>query len=199
MNDDEADGIRGDGSDPTAPMRGIDGRVGFGRVGHVDALFVTAARSGQPCPAAAVEAIAGIGLVGDRYGDGRVHTFARRRCQVTLIEAEHLAKSAGRFGVVELAAGIHRRNIVTRGVRLLDLADRLVRVGDAILAWDRRRPPCRRLDDLAEGPLGRALGGWGGICTRVVGGGIIRAGDPIEIVGRLPTDGEADPPAAPVA
>jgi MOSC domain-containing protein YiiM len=185
MRDPEGDFTPPDSHPPAG--RNADGRLIEGCVvGRVEALFITQARSGRPQAVSEVEAIAGIGLVGDRYGDARVHTFARRRCQVTLIEVEHLAKTAGRYGVAELAGGIHRRNIVTRGARLLDLADRLVRVGDAILAWDRRRPPSRRLDDLAGGPLGRALGGWGGICTRVTGRGVIRLGDPIEILGDVP-------------
>jgi MOSC domain-containing protein YiiM len=174
-----------------ALARAGGGRVALGVVGRVEAIFITEARSGQPQPVDAVEAIAGIGLARDRYGDARAHTYARRRCQVTLIEAEHLAKAAARFAAGDLAAGIHRRNIVTSGVRLLDLADRLIMVGEAVLAWDRRRPPCRRLDDLAQGPLGKALGGWGGICTRVVGSGLIRPGDPIRIIGVMPKAGAA--------
>jgi MOSC domain-containing protein YiiM len=154
--------------------------------GVVEAIWVTGARAGEMRGVDRVEAIAGIGLGGDRYGDVRSHTFARRRCQVTLIEAEHLTKTAQRFGVADLSPGIHRRNLVTRGIRLLDLAGQVFRVGEAVLVWDRRRPPCRRLDELAHGPLGRALGGWGGICTRVRDGGLIRAGDLIEIIGPAP-------------
>lgn len=151
-------------------------------LGIVEAIWLTGERAGEMRCVDAIEAIAGIGLTGDRYGDARSHTFARRRCQVTLIEAEHLVKTAGRFDR-PLAPGIHRRNLVTRGIRLLDLADRVFRIGEAVLVWDRRRPPCRRLDELARGPLGRALGGWGGVCTRVQTGGLIRTGDAIEILG----------------
>ncbi|MFO1153547.1 MAG: MOSC domain-containing protein [Rhodospirillales bacterium] len=153
------------------------------RVGLIEAIWITGARAGEMRCVDAIEAIAGIGLKDDRYGDVRVHTFARRRCQVTLIEAEHLAKTAERYGDGGLAPGIHRRNLVTRGARLLDLADHAIRIGEAVLVWDRRRPPCRRLDELAGGPLGRALGGWGGVCTRVQTGGLIRTGDAIEIIG----------------
>jgi MOSC domain-containing protein YiiM len=161
-------------------------RVVPARLGIVEAIWITGARAGEMRGTDAIEAIAGIGLAGDRYGDARSHTFARRRCQVTLIETEHLAKTAARFAAGALTPGIHRRNLVTRGVRLLDLAGQAFRVGQAVLVWDRRRPPCRRLDELAQGPLGRALGGWGGICTRVLEGGLIRAGDAIEVIGAAP-------------
>ena len=157
--------------------------------GIVEAIWITGARAGEMRGMDAIEAIAGIGLAGDRYGDARSHTFARRRCQVTLIEAEHLAKTAARFTSGDLSPGIHRRNLVTRGARLLDLAGQMFRVGQAVLVWDRRRPPCRHLDEVVGAPLGRALGGWGGICTRVLEGGLIHAGDAIEILGPAP---EAD-------
>ena len=50
------------------------------RLGIVEAIWITGARAGEMRGTDAIEAIAGIGLAGDRYGDARSHTFARRRC-----------------------------------------------------------------------------------------------------------------------
>jgi MOSC domain-containing protein YiiM len=165
-------------------------------VARVDAIFIIGERSAMAEPLVAVTAIAGIGLAGDRYGDRRPHTYARRRCQVTLIEAEHLEKTAERVAGGALPGGVHRRNIVTRGVRLLAFAGHSFRVGEALLVFDRRRPPCRRLDVLAGRPLGEALGGWGGICTRVVTGGVIRVGDANTPAAPMTLDDEAGTSAA---
>jgi MOSC domain-containing protein YiiM len=55
------------------------------------------------------------------------------------------------------------------------------RVGEAVLEYDRPRPPCRHVQDLSEPGMTRALRGRGGICARVIEGGMIRARDAIEV------------------
>jgi MOSC domain-containing protein YiiM len=58
-------------------------------------------------------------------------------------------------------------------------------VGEAILEFDRPRPPCRYIQSVSERGMTKALGrNRGGICARVLEGGIIRPGDSIEVVGR---------------
>jgi MOSC domain-containing protein YiiM len=101
---------------------------------------------------------------------------------VTLIEGEALDRIAAEHGVA-VRAGEHRRNLVTRGVRLFDLAARRVRIGEAVLVWSRPRPPCPYIATVTERRMTRALGGnRGGVCMRVLTGGRIAIGDPIEIL-----------------
>ena len=67
-------------------------------------------------------------------------------------------------------------------MRLADLKGARFRIGEAILEYDRPRPPCRHVQDLTEPGMTKALKRRGGICARVVEGGAIRAEDAIEVL-----------------
>jgi MOSC domain-containing protein YiiM len=120
----------------------------------------------------------GRGLVGDRYaklGGNR---------QVTLIEAEALAAIASHLGVAEVSPDLVRRNLVTQGVNLLALKERRFRVGEAVLETSGECHPCSRMEEnLGVGGY-NAVRGLGGITARVVSGGLIRLGDPVERLDR---------------
>lgn len=131
----------------------------------------------------AVEAVLG-GLEGDRYlKHAGYWTPMGDECEVTMIEGEALddIESAGSVSVSD---GQHRRNIVTRGVTLRDLAGKQIRVGEAVMAYDRPRPPCRYIESITQRGMTRALAARrGGICLRVVEEGTVRVGDAIEVIG----------------
>ena len=127
------------------------------------------------------EAVASMGLKGDRYCERVGHYSGWDECQVTLIEAEDLEAVAAASGLGVLH-GEHRRNIVTRGVRLAELAGRAFRAGEAVLAFDRPRPPCAYIESLTEPGLTRALVGKSGVCALVVKGGVIRPGDEVTLL-----------------
>src|SRR5215217_7758318 len=91
-------------------------------------------------------------------------------CGVTLIEGKDLDEIEREYGL-RVKNGEHRRNIVTRGVRLGDLRKRRFRIGEVVLEYDRPRPPCKHIQDLTEPGMTRALRRRGGICARVVEGG----------------------------
>jgi MOSC domain-containing protein YiiM len=120
----------------------------------------------------------GRGLVGDRYaklGGNR---------QLTLIEAEALAAIASHLGVAEVSPDLVRRNLVTQGVNLLALKERRFRVGEAVLETSGECHPCSRMEEnLGVGGY-NAVRGLGGITARVVSGGLIRLGDPVERLDR---------------
>lgn len=129
-----------------------------------------------------VEAIAGRGLAGDRYLERTGYWTGVDECQVTLIAAEALEEIQDTT-TVSVSEGQHRRNIVTRGVDLPGLGRRRFRVGEALLEFDRPRPPCRYIQSVSERGMTKALGRTrGGICARVLEGGLIRAGDTIQVV-----------------
>jgi len=146
--------------------------------GTVEAIFIVAA-GGQPMEAVA-EAVAleGCGLRGDRYCNRTGYWTGVDECQVTLIQGEHLDEIFRLTGI-HVHNGEHRRNIVTRGIQLEQLRGRRFQVGEAILEYDRPRPPCSYVESITEPGMTRALMGRGGICARVVRGGTIRVGDPI--------------------
>lgn len=128
-----------------------------------------------------IRTVEGCGIEGDRYCEGTgFWTRYGDVCQVTLIEGEDLDHIEREIGI-SVGSGEHRRNIITRGIRLPGLRRKRFRVGEAVLEYDRSRPPCRHVQDLSEPGMTRALKGRGGICARVVEAGVIRAGDAIEV------------------
>lgn len=134
-----------------------------------------------------VEALAGRGLEGDRYASGAGFWKATDGCQVTLIAEEDLARAERRYAI-PLAAGQHRRNLVVRGLRPEAVRGRHLRIGAALLAWHRPRPPCLYLDSITRRGTAKALGRHSGICLRVAEGGLIRVGDGVRLItsARLP-------------
>ena len=119
------------------------------------------------------------GLEGDRYKEDTGYwTPYGDICEVTLIRAEDLDEIEQEAGL-SVKNGEHRRNIITRGVDLLNLRGTRFRVGEAVLEYDRPRPPCKHVQDLTEKGMTKALRGRGGICARVVEEGRIRPLDEI--------------------
>ncbi len=122
-----------------------------------------------------VELIIGRGLDGDRFA-ARSDDNPR---QVTLIQHEHLAAIAALVGLDSVPPELLRRNLVVSGINLLALKDRRFRIGDALLEYGGPCHPCSQMER-ALGPGGyNAMRGHGGITARVVAGGPIRVGDPV--------------------
>jgi MOSC domain-containing protein YiiM len=148
--------------------------------GVVEEIFVTGEGSAAMDSVEEVRTIEGCGIEGDRYCAGTGYwTRYGDVCEVTLIEGEDLDYIEKELGI-GVKSGEHRRNIITRGIRLGDLPRKKFRVGEAVLEYDRPRPPCRHVQDLSERGMTRALKGRGGICAKVVRAGSIRVRDTIE-------------------
>jgi MOSC domain-containing protein YiiM len=128
-----------------------------------------------------VEAVAGKGLAGDRYLMRTGAWTDDDECQVTLIEGEALDEIIATTSV-QVSQGQHRRNLVTRGIRLAELAGNTFSIGDAVFEYDRPRPPCRYIQTVSEESMTKALGrNRGGICARVLTSGTIHVNDEIEV------------------
>lgn len=148
--------------------------------GTVEGIYVTAKGSSAMERVEEVQTVEGCGIEGDRYCEGTgFWTQYGDVCQVTLIEGEDLDYIQNELGI-SVENGEHRRNIITRGIKLLDLRKKRFRVGEALLEFDRSRPPCKHVQDLSEPGMTRALKNRGGICARVVTAGSIRVQDTIE-------------------
>lgn len=123
------------------------------------------------------EAVEGKGLVGDRYtlSTGRPGSGKRG---ITLVQAEHLPAIATLSGRADVAPELLRRNVVVSGIALVALKDRRFRIGDDVVV-EGTGPcdPCSRMEAaLGEGGY-NAMRGMGGICARIVHGGVLRVGD----------------------
>ena len=127
-------------------------------------------------------AVAGRGLEGDRYHDGTGTYFKPEPdCQVTLIEIEALEALEVDYQLA-LPAEHSRRNLLTRGVPLNHLADKFFRIGDVELRGHRLCEPCKHLEQVSGQPVRAGLVHRGGLRAEIVKGGVIRAGDVIELV-----------------
>ena len=149
--------------------------------GIVEKIFIASAGGADMDVVDEVEAQAGSGLRGDRYSNRNGYWTGVDECQVTLIESEDLEQIRLQTGI-QVVNGEHRRNLVTRNVRLEELAGKRFRIGEAIFEFDRPRPPCNYIESLTEPGMTRALGRNGGICARVVQSGVIRTQDPIVVL-----------------
>jgi MOSC domain-containing protein YiiM len=107
----------------------------------------------------------------DSCAHGRLGSYR----QVLLMDTETLRE----FG---LEPGAVKENITTEGLALAGLPrGQRLRVGEALLEVTLRCEPCGRMDDIRPG-LQAALRGRRGQLCRVLQGGHIRVGDPIEIL-----------------
>lgn len=147
--------------------------------GTVEGIYVAPKGSVDMERVEEIRAMEGCGLKGDRYCEGTgFWTQYGDVCEVTLIEAEDLEEIENEAGL-RVADGEHRRNIITRGIRLRELRGGRFKVGEVVLEYDRPRPPCRHIQEVTEPGMTRALKNRGGHCARVIKGGTIRAQDEI--------------------
>lgn len=147
--------------------------------GQVEGIFI--------CPTASVpmqsleraRAVAGAGLLGDRYEKGiGFYSDGQDGRQLTLIEAEDL-EQLEHDHAVSLSALECRRNLVTRGIALRDLIGKRFQVGAVTCLGIRMCPPCNHLEELTRpGPL-RGLARSGGIRAHILNDGEILVGDAV--------------------
>ena len=118
--------------------------------------------------------VANFGLEGDRHA-------GRPDRQVSILNAETVDELAQRGMPVE--PGILGENITVEGVAVMQLHDGArLRIGQAELEITGDRPACREMLEIHADAL-KAMVGRAGKMARVVRGGTIRPGDPIELIG----------------
>jgi MOSC domain-containing protein YiiM len=118
-------------------------------------------------------AVAGKGLIGDRYkGESG-------KRGVTLIQAEHLPVIAALAGHGQISADLLRRNIVVSGLPVIALKGRRFRIGEVLLEGTDSCDPCSRMEAALGAGGFNAMRGHGGLCARVIEGGSFRLGDDV--------------------
>ena len=143
--------------------------------GRVDWIGLRPARDVEMREVDAIEAITGRGLLGDRYGS------ASGKRGITLLQAEHLPAIAALSGHDAVAASLLRRNVVVSGIPLIALKDREFQIGDLILQGTGPCDPCSRMETALGAGGYNAMRGHGGICARIVRGGVLRIGDVVHV------------------
>jgi len=145
----------------------------------VVAIFIAPKAAEAMVSVPQVRAFADRGLEGDRFFRDSWRALNRPDKAVSLIESETLDIAAAELGAETLAQN-SRRNIVTRGVPLVDLLHREFVVGSVRLRGIRLFEPCGHLVKLSGLPgIFKALEHRSGLKAAIVSDGLIRVGDPI--------------------
>jgi len=120
-----------------------------------------------------MESLSSAATVADRGFSGCAHARAASKRQILLVDRETL-------DAMNLQPGIIRENITTDGLNVngLPVGQRL-RVGAALLEVSAVCTPCDQMEKVRPG-LRREIYGRRGMLCRVIEGGDIRVGDPIE-------------------
>lgn len=148
------------------------------RAGRVEWIGLRPGRSEAMHEVGEVSAVTGVGLVGDRYTSSKSGGSSGER-GVTLIQAEHLPVIAALSGRDAVSPTLLRRNVVVSGVPLIALKGRRFRIGEVLLEGTGECDPCSNMEK-ALGPGGfNAMRGHGGLCARIIEGGIFRIGDAV--------------------
>lgn len=145
------------------------------RVGRVEALAIAPEAQAPMVLLDEVEARAGYGLEGDRYGAGRGTHFNPHAVgmDLTLVEAEAL----GALGLIEPKDA--RRNVITRGIELNALVGEHFVIGEVHCIGRRLCEPCGHLQKLTAPGVLRGLIHRGGLRADVISDGTIRLGDEV--------------------
>lgn len=78
---------------------------------------------------------------------------------------------------------VRRANLLVEGVELPRALGGIVRIGPAVIEVTYPTTPCRRMDEARAGLLRALYPEWrGGITARVIEGGRINLGDPVEVL-----------------
>ena len=147
--------------------------------GSVKEIFITPQSAQAMVSVSTVRAFADRGLEGDRFFRDSWDAVKRSDKAVSLIEDEVLELVAQEIDVSAIGI-LTRRNIVTRGVPLIELLGQEFTVGNVRMRGIRLFEPCGHLVAVTKLPsIFKALEHRSGLKAAVVSDGIIRTGDAI--------------------
>ncbi len=160
--------------------------------GRVEHIHIAEVEGGLVRALASVEAVAGVGLAGDRYakGAGFWPDDGESR-DLTLIEAEAIDDLAAHG--ITLEPGESRRNITTRGIRLNELVGKDFTIGGVRARGTDLCEPCMHLVALTGKPVIKPLVHRGGLRADLLTSGPISVGDAIVAVRPARARRVADP------
>lgn len=143
--------------------------------GTVAGIWIAATAGESTQSLSVVHALAGRGLAGDRHVTG-AGTFPSGLpgSALTMIEAEVCESFEP-----PLRPDEHRRNLITRGIKLNGLVGRDFMIGEVRCRGMRLCEPCKVAERYAARPILRALIHRGGLRADIVEGGQIHIGDRI--------------------
>jgi MOSC domain-containing protein YiiM len=149
--------------------------------GKVVSLYIAPQAAKPMVGVSEVRAFADRGLEGDRFFRESWNAAKRPDKAVSLIEEETIQAAAAELGI-EMFGDKSRRNIVTRGVPLVELLDREFTIGNVVMRGIRLFEPCNHLEKVSKiDGIFRALEHRSGLKAAILSDGVIRIGDPVTL------------------
>ena len=166
---------------PVELWRGVKPSSSAGWKGSVVSIFVAAKSAEEMVSLSSVRAFADRGLEGDRFFRDSWNAIDRSDKAVSFIEDEVLELAAEELGLESIAQKT-RRNIVTRGVPLIDLLHRDFVVGGVRMRGIRLFEPCGHLVQVSKLPgIFKALHHRSGLKAAILSDGVISVGNRIAL------------------
>jgi MOSC domain-containing protein YiiM len=149
--------------------------------GSVAEIYVAPQSAGEMVSVPQVHAFADRGLEGDRFLRDSWSAVSRSDKAVSLIEDEVLQLAAKELGMDSIS-NLTRRNIVTRGVPLVELLGREFTLGGVRMRGIRLFEPCGHLVKVTKLPaIFKALEHRSGLKAAILSDGVIHVGDAVEL------------------
>lgn len=155
-------------------------------VGRLDAICITGNSGAPMCRQTRVEAIAGRGLLGDRYEQG-LGKFSGRfeispgALALPLIDAAAISECNVRLGS-QLNACDLRRNLVISGMDLEALHGAILAIGAVSLHVVGGCPSCGYLSRLLDVDAMQGLRHIGGARAKILESGVLEIGASVEVI-----------------
>jgi len=152
--------------------------------GTVYGIFITKEEGAPVHGVDQVEAVPGVGLLGDRYYFkqlDRAPDARKPESELTLVEWESVVmlNSKAEYGLVE--PGDLRRNLVTKNIRLNELVGKRFTIGGVLAEGIELCEPCSHLEKLTGKKLMKPLVHKAGLRARILQGGLITKGDELTV------------------
>jgi MOSC domain-containing protein YiiM len=148
-------------------------------------LIGIARRSRRRAPMQEVEH----GLITEQLGlDGDFKGAKYPRRQITVLACEDWRAALAEVAQADLPWTTRRANLLVTGVDLPRAAGSILRIGAVRLEVTAQTYPCARMEEAQAGLLSALAKNWrGGVTCRVLHGGPIALGDPVEVEARAPS------------
>ncbi|WP_439108192.1 MOSC domain-containing protein [Congregibacter sp.] len=147
------------------------------KLGKLEWIGLRSARKAPLTEVDSVLAIASRGLDGDH----RVDKTPGSGRQVTLISREFIEQTEHFLGTGAIDPATLRRNLVVSGINLHALRHQRFAIGDALFEASALCHPCSRMEmALGKGGVAAMLG-HGGLCCKILKGGVITLGDEVRV------------------
>ncbi|MFC3116226.1 MOSC domain-containing protein [Cellvibrio fontiphilus] len=143
--------------------------------GKLEWIGLRSERRGEVVVVDQAEAAVGLGLMGDH----RMKKTPGSARQVTLISSEYIEAICRHTGHQSIDPLLLRRNLVISGMNMNLLRYQRLQIGEVILETNALCHPCSRMDEALGAGGTAAMFGYGGLCAKVIQGGVMRVGDAV--------------------